>query len=80
MALSEDGARVVEIILNELERGIRSTPAEFRLSYLAKRIGTHATSIGSAFEDYIKNPLAKNGYKAEKCGNPRVIKISVEEK
>lgn len=75
MSLSECGAKAVEIILAELNSGVRLLPAEFRLSELASKVGTTPQNVGSAYTPYIDRPLLAKGYTAVKNGKPVRITI-----
>lgn len=68
--LSDDGAKIVEVILNEIKQGMRTLPTEFSLKYLEEKSSVRPQNIGMAFTPYIDKPLSHNGIKAKKCGTP----------
>ncbi len=76
MRLSDEGAKIVKIILEELEKGFRVLPAEFSLKDLEERSRVRPQNIGMAFYDYIAPPLLKKGIKAEKRGKPVAIRLT----
>jgi len=74
--LSDSAVKVLEVIIDELEKDLRVIPTEFGLQYLEEKSSVRAQSIGMMFDDHLKKPLEKHGYTAKKCGSPRVIMIS----
>ncbi|WP_445397940.1 hypothetical protein [Zobellella sp. An-6] len=76
--LSDDGAKIVRVILKELEDGTRTLPAEISLKHLESETGVRVQNIGMAFDTYINKPLAAKGILARKCGSP--VRIQLESK
>ena len=74
--LSDDGAKVVNIILKELEDGLRTLPTEVSLKDLEDKTRVRPQNIGMAFIPYIDKPLFSKGILAVKCGTPVRIKLS----
>lgn len=74
MKMSDCGAMAVQVILAELEAGLRIPPTEFPVAYLAGKIGATPQDVGSSYSPYIEKPLVAKGYAPVKCGNPvRII-------
>ena len=73
--LSDDGAKIVQFIINELGQGIRIEPSEISLKYLEEKTHVRPQNIGMAFDPYINKPLLKNGIIAIKCGTPVRIQL-----
>ena len=74
--LSDDAVKVVRLILDELNSGIRTLPAEVSLKHIEQMTGVRVQNIGSAFEGSIKKALEASGLHAVKIGTPRRIRIS----
>ncbi|MEQ1639020.1 MAG: hypothetical protein ABL903_20350 [Methylococcales bacterium] len=73
--LSDDGAKVVQLILNELDTGLRVLPTEISLKDLESKSHVRAQNIGMAFNPYIDAPLLAKGIEARKCGTPVRIQL-----
>ena len=73
--LSDDGAKIVQIIFKEIEQGRLVPPTEISLERLEEISGVRPQNIGMAFDFYIARPLLKKGIEAKKCGSPRVIQL-----
>lgn len=73
--LSDDGAKIVRIILIDLEKGFRTLPTEVSLKDLEKKSQVRPQNIGMAFSPYIDQPLLEKGIKATKCGTPVRIQL-----
>ncbi len=73
--LSDDGAKIVKIIINELDQGLRKMPTEISLKYLEEKTRIRPQNIGMAFDFYIEKPLFAHGVIATKCGNPVRIQL-----
>lgn len=74
--LSDDTVKVVRLILDELNSGVRTLPGEISLKYIEQNTGVRVQNIGMAFEDSIKRALENKGLLAVKVGTPRRIRIS----
>jgi len=75
--LSDDGAKVVEYILDEISCGLRVLPAEISLKCLEEKLRIRPQNIGMAFNPYIEKPLFLKGITAKKCGTPVRIQLSI---
>ncbi len=64
-----------EVILKEIEQGLRVPPTEIYLKYLEEKSRVRSQNIGMAFDPYIAKSLLKKGVKARKCGSPVVIQF-----
>ena len=73
--LSDDGTKVVQLILDELRHGFRKMPTEISLKDLESKVGVRPQNIGMAFDPYINKPLLEQGIVATKCGNPVRIQL-----
>lgn len=73
--LSDDGAKIVRAILQEIESGVRLLPGEISLKDLEEKTRIRPSNIGKAFDGYIKAPLLKRGIAAVKCGKPVRIQL-----
>jgi|GEM_PF-4284514 len=74
--LSDDGAKIVNIILKEVGDGVRVLPTEVSLKDLEEKSRVRPQNIGMAFTPYIDKPLLNKGILAIKCGTPVRIKLS----
>lgn len=74
--LSDDGAKIVRVILLELEKGFRTLPTEIALQELEKKSQVRPQNIGMAFSPYIDQPLLEKGIEARKCGTPMRIQLN----
>lgn len=74
--LSAGGLKVVSLIIQLRDKKLISLPCEVSLQYLEERTGVRAQSIGMAYDDYIKKNLENNDIISEKCGTPRILKLS----
>lgn len=73
--LSDDGAKIVRVILLDIEKGFRALPTEISLQDLEKKSQVRPQNIGMAFSTYIDKPLLEKGIKATKCGTPMRIQL-----
>jgi hypothetical protein len=76
--LSDDGAKIVQIIFDEIEQGLRVLPIEISLKSLEEKSRVRAQNIGMAFSPYIEEPLLAKGIIAKKCGSP--VRIELKKK
>lgn len=73
--LCDDGAKVVELIVDEINSSYRKLPAQVSLQYLESKLQVRPQNIGMAFDDYIKIPLRSCGYDVTKSGKPARLYI-----
>jgi hypothetical protein len=74
--LCDDGAKVVDFILNQLRDGLRVPPTEISLKYIEEETGVRPQNTGMAFDSHIKSPLNEAGYVAVKQGTPVRIRLT----
>ena len=72
MAISQAGQEAMTFMLGQIEKNIVTYPIDFSLEYIALKTGVTEQNIGSAFDYYIKRPLASQGIKAEKYKTNKV--------
>lgn len=77
MAISQAGQEAVAFMLGQIEKNIVTLPVDFSLEYIALNTNVSVQNIGSAFDHYIKRPLATQGIKAVKYKTRKVhIKLT----
>lgn len=74
--VSTAGQDATKYILQEINNGNLILPREITLQQIAKFIQTTPQVVGTAYDDYIRKPLAAKGISSRKCGTPVCIQLS----